>query len=204
VTGLAFNPKGKRLAISHYAGATLRWTGKLDQGATRLEWRGSHIGITWSPDGTTVLTAMQERELHGWRLTDRQTMSMAGYGAKVRSMDWLRRPMILATSGGDCVTAWSFTGGGPMGKPPLEVGSGLGRLVTSVAIHPKNPIVAAGFDEGQVIVCALSRQEKVVRLRWPDWERITALAWSRDGARLAVGTDGGAISLFDLSNGVSA
>jgi WD40 repeat protein len=204
VTGLAFNPKGKRLAISHYGGATLRWTGKLDQGATKLEWRGSHIGITWSPDGTTVLTAMQERELHGWRLTDHQTMSMAGYGAKVRSMDWLRRPMTLATSGGDGVLAWSFAGGGPMGKPPLEVGSGLGRLVTSVAVHPKNPIVAAGFDEGQVIVCALSRQEKVVRLRWPDWERITTLAWSRDGTRLAVGTEAGAMSLFDLSKGLPA
>jgi WD40 repeat protein len=173
VTGLAFNPKGKRVAVSHYGGATLRWTGKLDQGTTRLEWRGSHIGVTWSPDGATVLTAMQERELHGWRLTDRQTMSMAGYAAKVRSMDWLRRPMILATSGGDCVTAWSFTGGGPMGKPSLLVGSGLGRLVTCVAIHPKMPIVAAGFDEGQVIVCGLSRQEMVVRVRWPDWERIT-------------------------------
>jgi WD40 repeat protein len=204
VTGLAFNPKGKRLAMSHYGGATLRWTGKLDQGATKLEWRGSHIGVTWSPDGTTVLTAMQERELHGWRLTDHQTMSMAGYGAKVRSMDWLRRPMTLATSGGDCVIAWSFTGGGPMGKPPVQVGSGLGRLVTSVAVHPKNPIVAAGFDEGQVIVCALSRQEKVVRLRWPDWERITALAWSRNGTHLAVGTEAGAVSLFDLSKGLAA
>lgn len=204
VTGLAFNPKGKRLAVSHYGGATLRWTGKLVQGATKLEWRGSHIGITWSPDGTTVLTAMQERELHGWRLTDHQTMSMAGYAAKVRSMDWLRRPMTLATSGGDCVIAWSFTGGGPMGKPPLEVGSGLGRLVTCVAVHPKIPIVAAGFDEGQVIVCALSRQEKVVRLRWLDSERITALAWSHDGTRLAVGTEAGAVSLFDLSKGLPA
>jgi WD40 repeat protein len=91
-----------------------------------------------------------------------------------------------------------------MGKPPLEVGSGLGRLVTSVAVHPKNPIVAAGFDEGQVIVCALSRREKVVRLRWPDWERITALAWSRDGARRAAGTKAGAVSVFDLSKGLPA
>jgi WD40 repeat protein len=204
VTGLAFNPKGKRLAVSHYGGATLRWTGKPDQGATKLEWRGSHIGITWSPDGTTMLTAMQERELHGWRLTDHQTMSMAGYAAKVRSVDWLRRPMTLATSGGDCVIAWSFTGGGPMGKAPLEVGSGLGRLVTSVAVHPKTPIVAAGFDEGQVIVGALSRQEKVVGLRRPDMERVTALAWSRDGTRLAVGTETGAMTLFDLSEGLPA
>jgi WD40 repeat protein len=126
VTGLAFNPKGKRLAISHYAGATLRWTGKLDQGATKLEWRGSHIGITWSPDGTTVLTAMQERELRGWRLTDHEIMSMAGYVAKVRSMDWLRRPMMLATSGGDCVIAWSFTGRGPMGSRRSRSAAGWG------------------------------------------------------------------------------
>jgi hypothetical protein len=139
VTGLAFNPKGKRLAVSHYGGATLRWTGKLDQGATKLECRGSHIGVTWSPDGTTVLTAMQERELHGWRLTDHQTMSMAGYASKVRSMDWLRRPMILATSGGDCVTAWSFTGRGPMGKPPIEIGSGLGAAGHLRCCPPKKP-----------------------------------------------------------------
>lgn len=91
-----------------------------------------------------------------------------------------------------------------MGKPPIEIGSRLGRLVTSVAVHPKNPIVAAGFDEGQVIVCALTGREKVVRLRWPDWERITALAWSRDGTRLAVGTEAGAVALFDLSKGLPA
>ena len=112
--------------------------------------------------------------------------------------------MTLATSGGDCVIAWSFTGGGPMGKPPLQVGSGLGRLVTSVAVHPRSPIVAAGFDEGQVIVGALSRQVKVVHLRQPDMERVTALAWSQDGARLATGTEAGDLSLFDLSKGLSA
>lgn len=89
---------------------------------------------------------------------------------------------------------------GPDGQAAAQCWQRLGRLVTSVAVHPKNPIVAAGFDEGQVIVCALSRQEKVVRLRWPDWERVTALAWSRDGARLAVGTDAGAVALFDLAS----
>jgi WD40 repeat protein len=43
-----------------------------------------------------------------------------------------------------------------------------------------------------------------VRLRWPDWERVTTLAWSPDGTRLAVGTETGAISLFDLSKGLAA
>jgi hypothetical protein len=31
----------------------------------------------------------------------------------------------------------------------LEVGNGLGRVAASVAVHPKHPVVEAGFDEGR-------------------------------------------------------
>jgi WD40 repeat protein len=129
-------------------------------------------------------------------------MQMTGYAAKIRSIDWLARPMTLATAGGDCVTAWKFTGGGPMGKPPIEVARGIGRLVTAVAVHPKRPLVAAGFDDGQVAVCELSG-EHVVRLRPGDGGRVTILAWSPDGARLAASAESGAVSLFDLSRGTA-
>jgi WD40 repeat protein len=145
---------------------------------------------------------MQERGLHGWRLSNRQHISMEGYAAKVRSMDWLTRPMILVTSGGDCVIAWSFAGKGPMGKPPIELGGGMGRLVTCVAVHPKNLAVSAGFDEGQVIVCGLGREDEVVALRRLDGDRVAGLAWSHDGARLAVGTEAGTIAVFDISWGI--
>jgi WD40 repeat protein len=202
VTGLAFNPRGKRLAASHYGGVTLWWTGTLGQSPKRLGWRGSHIGASWSPDGSIIMTATQEATLHGWRLTDGKDMQMTGYAAKVRSMDWLAKPMTLATAGGDCVTAWSFSGGGPMGKRPVEVGRGIGRLVTSVAVHPKRSLVAAGFDDGRVAVCELSG-ERVVRLRPGDGGRTSALAWSSDGTRLAAATDAGAVSLFDLSRGAA-
>jgi WD40 repeat protein len=202
VTGLAFNPKGKRLAASHYGGVTLWWTGTLGQSPSRLGWQGSHIQVSWSPDGSTVMTATQEATLHGWRLTDGQHLQMTGYAAKVRSMDWLAKPMTLATAGGDCVTAWRFTGGGPMGKPPVEAGRGIGRLVTAVAVHPKRPLVAAGFDDGCLALCELFG-ERIVRLQSGDSGRISALAWSRNGARLAAGAESGAVSLFDLSMGAA-
>lgn len=201
VAGLAFNPKGKRLAVAHYGGVTLWWTGTLGQTPQRLEWRGSHIGVTWSPSGTHVMTTMQECELHGWRLADGEHMAMSGYATKVRSMDWHVKPPWLATSGADCVIAWPFAGSGPQGKPPAELCRGVGQLVTRVAIHPFQSLVAAGFDDGCVAVCSLlgKTDESVFRVRPADGARVTALAWSLDGTRLAIGTEAGSLSLFDFA-----
>jgi WD40 repeat protein len=205
VAGLAFNPKGKRLAVAHYGGVTLWWTATLGQTPTRLEWRGSHIGVSWSPDGTRLMTAMQECELHGWRISDRDDMAMRGYAAKVRSMDWLAKPPVLAPSGSECVIAWSFAGSGPQGNPPIEVGQGIGQLVTQVAVHPGRPLVAAGFSDGRVAVCELTgdRDSRAIRLRPAGGGKVSALAWSRDGTRLAAGTDKGTLSVFDLSKPAS-
>ncbi len=199
VSGLDFNRKGKRLAASHYGGVTLWWVATIGQKPARLSWRGSHIGVSWSPDGAYILTAMQECELHGWRVADGEDMAMRGYGAKVRSMDWLAKPPTMVTAGAECVIGWSFAGSGPQGKPPLEVGTGLGKLVTRVAVHPERPLVAAGFDDGGVAVCELSSERRAVRLRPAGGERVSALAWSPDGTRLAVGTVGGMLAVFDLA-----
>jgi WD40 repeat protein len=205
VSGLAFNPKGRRLAVAHYGGVTLWWTATLGQSPSRLTWRGSHIGVSWSPDGTHVMTAMQECELHGWRAADGSDLAMRGYAAKVRSMDWVAKPPTLVTSGADCVVAWPFSGSGPQGKPPIEVGQGIGRLVVQVAVHPARPLIAVGFDDGRVAICELSpdRESRAIRLRPGDGCRISALAWSRDGAWLAAGTDGGSLSIFDLTRAAS-
>lgn len=201
VSGLAFNPKGKRLAVAHYGGVTLWWTSTFGQTPSRLKWRGSHIGVSWSPDGTHVMTAMQECELHGWRIADQNDLAMQGYAAKVRSMDWLAKPPTLVTSGADCVIAWPFSGSGPQGKPPIEGGHGIGRLVTLVAVHPARPLVATGFDNGCVAICELTthRESRAVRLHPGDGSRVSALAWSQDGTRLATGTEGGTLVIFDLA-----
>jgi len=92
ISGLAFNPKGKRLAVSHYDGVTLWWTASIGGTPMRLKWRGSHIGISWSPDGKYLMTATQERELHGWRLANGSDLRMSGYAAKIRSFDWVAKP----------------------------------------------------------------------------------------------------------------
>ena len=83
VGGLAFAPKGLRLAIAHYNGATL-WFPNMEGSAEFLPWAGSHLGIVFSPDNKFLVTSMHEAALHGWRLADHRLMRMTGYPGRVR------------------------------------------------------------------------------------------------------------------------
>jgi len=166
----------------------------------RYKWRGSHIAVTWSPDGKYLMTATQERELHGWRLADGSEIRMGGYPTKVRSFDWLAKPPFLVTAGADCVTGWSFAGRGPAGREPFEVGRRPGILVTCVAAHPRHPVCAFGYEDGEVSIAEVPGG-RLIPVRRGDGGRITTLAWASDGAALAAGTTEGAVSLVERPRG---
>jgi WD40 repeat protein len=196
VGGLAFAPRGRRLAVAHYGGASLWWT-KGDSRPVRLDWKGSHLGVLWHPTGAHLMTTMQEAELHGWRLKDSAHMRMSGYATKVRSMGWTAKGRWLATGGADVVVCWPFFGGGPWDRAPMELRGGWGALVTTVAPHPSEPVVAAGCETGQVFAAALEGGDPVDLIR-PEGDAITALSWSRDGRNLLIGTEGGRLSWLPL------
>ena len=84
-----------------------------------LEWKGSHLGVTFSPDGRFLVTTMQEPTLHGWRIADAKHMRMSGYSARVRSLSGRAGGEFLATSGSEQLILWPFDGkDGPMGRQP--------------------------------------------------------------------------------------
>ncbi len=198
VTGLAFDAKGKRLAASHYNGATLWFVAAKVDSPRRLEWKGSHTGVAINPAGDAVVTAMQENSLHGWRLADGQHMRMSGYPAKTESLSFTRNGKWLASSGADTVVLWPFFGGGPMGKAPTELAGGDNILCTRVACHPQHEVVAAGFADGLVILADIA-SSRILPVAAPGRGAVSALAWSADGSTLALGTETGFAALVDLS-----
>jgi WD40 repeat protein len=199
VAGLSFAPKGLRLAAARYNGVTLWWVG-TDAKPTEFEWKGSHIGVTWSPDGRYVVTAMQENALHGWRTSDGGGhMRMSGYPGKVKSMSWSVKGRFLATSGAEMSVLWPFHfKDGPMGKQPLQLGVSVASTVTQVACHPTEEVVAIGYKDGSIIAARFADSEEV-RLRKAGGGPISALGWDDTGIRLAFGTEDGTAGLVDLS-----
>ncbi len=198
VTGIAFDAKGKRVAASHYNGATLWFVAAKEDSPRRLEWKGSHTGVAMHPAGEAVVTSMQENALHGWRLSDGQHMRMSGYPAKTESMGFTRNGRWLATAGADTIVLWPFFGGGPMGKAPAEMAGGDNVVCTRVAVHPRDEVVAAGFDDGLVVLADIA-SERILPVAPPGHGSVSALAWSADGARLAIGSVTGFAALIDLS-----
>jgi WD40 repeat protein len=197
VGGLAFFPKGLRLAIAHYNGATLWFPNAAGAAPEKLEWKGSHLGATVSPDGRFLVTTMQEPMLHGWRLVDRQHMRMSGYAARVTSLSWSAGGHWLASAGASQLVLWPFQSkDGPMGKTPRLL-TPSGHRINVVACHPRTDVVAAGYDNGLVLLARIEDGAEILAKK-PGEAPITALAWSGDGRQLAWGTESGEAGIVNL------
>lgn len=198
VAALAFDPKGRRIAAATYGGVWL-WYGRIaDQKPAKLAWAGSHVACVWSPDGRFMISAMQENQLHGWRVADEKNMRMGGYPAKPKSLAFCAKGALLATSGANGVVVWPFAGStGPMGKQAAEVGFTEGAVATVVDATPAGQWVAWGLDDGRVRACDLKGQQ-IREVKAEKGVQITALAMPPDGKRVAWGDEDGNAGVFDL------
>jgi WD40 repeat protein len=196
VGGLAFAPKGLRLAVAHYNGVTL-WFPNMAGTPEFLPWAGSHLAVTFSPDNKFLVTAMHEPALHGWRLADNRHMRMTGYPSRVRSIAWSAGGKALATSGADMVIMWPFASkDGPMGKEPAMVAP-LKSRVTAVACHPDQAILVSGYEDGTVLMVRLSDGAEIL-VHKNGGAAIAGLAWNAKGTLLAFAAEDGEAGLLTL------
>lgn len=198
VGGLAFMTKGFRLAISHYNGVTLWFPNAPQATPERLEWKGSHLAVTVSPDCRFLITSMQEPMLHGWRLPERQNMRMSGYAARVTSFGWTAGGRFLATAGSNQLILWPFQSReGPMGKQPTMLAPSEHRVI-AVGCHPREDVIAVGYHDGMILLVRLPDGAEILAKR-PGESPVSVIAWSANGRYLAFGTEAGEAGIIDLA-----
>ncbi len=197
VAGLAFDPKGRKIACATYGGCAVWFARIAEQKPQFYKWAGSHIGVVWSPDGRFLISSMQENMLHGWRLADGKDMRMSGYGGKPKSMAFVSKGQLMATSGAEGAVIWPFRGAnGPMGEQAAEVGHREGVLVTQVAGALNGNAIVAGANDGRVWFAELNTTRQVtVREGGPP---ISAVAMSPKGDRIAWGDEEGGAGVADI------
>jgi WD40 repeat protein len=191
--GLAWAPKGRRLAVASYNTVYLYWI-RSETKPVMLEWKGAHLDVLFSPDNRYLISTMQENALHGWVLSNNTHMRMSGYSGKVQSWDWSVKGRWLATAGAQCAVLWPFQKkAGPQGQQPLQLGC-RDVKVCSVAFHPKDNVLACGYEDG--LVLAIRIDDGSEALIWRGKEaQISALYWSHAGQYLSIGDTNGCIAI---------
>jgi WD40 repeat protein len=196
IGGLAASPIGARLAVSHYGGATVFNLENLSATPRLFPWKGSHLALTYSPNGKWLISAMQEQAIHLWRLADGMDLQMRGYPHHITQFSWSHTGTELATTGGSGVPLWNFShpSQGPAGQQARVLAdSGNPELaVTAVAMHPKGPFCAIGFADGLALLANTTTNHTVLIKEPTDHGAISHLAWSPNGLQLALGTAGNA------------
>jgi WD40 repeat protein len=117
-------------------------------------------------------------------------MRMSGYSARVRSLGWTADGEFLATSGSEQLILWPFDGkDGPMGRQPKLMAKSQAR-VSVVACHPRQPVVAAGFADGVVVLVRID-DGALILVKGEGVSPVSALGWAASGQMLAFGTEAG-------------
>ena len=165
----------------------------LDDSALCVEAAGA---LAWSPCGRWLAIARGRRELVLIELDEgrvAQTMRLPDYPAHVSALSWNTAGDLVATNGAFRIVAWD------VGRLRTDPNSSLttrqtGRLghvaVSAVAFHPRSPLVAAGYENGSVVVAKVGGSDELV-VRDISAGRPTTMCWSDDGNHLAFGTSAG-------------
>jgi WD40 repeat protein len=102
----------------------------------------------------------------------------------------------LASSTGNEIVLWDFTGKGPEGTRPLVL-SGHTDRVASFAWQPGGEHFVSGGRDWRLNLWRPGKTPQPLDVQLQDSD-ITAIRWSSDGKRVAVGERNGRITLFDL------
>jgi WD40 repeat protein len=162
----------------------------------KYPWAAACLTAAFSPNGKVLASGMQDGTVHFWWLTTGKDSQMRGYPSKVTLTEWSANGRHLATSAGSEVVVWDFGGKGPEGSAPLEL-SGHTDRVTHLAFQPNGPwLVSAGRD-WRLTLWQPGKEKQAVDAHLTGAE-ITAVRWSPDGKRVAVGEAKGRVTIYEL------
>lgn len=201
-----------RFAEVALAAGTQAWLCELDSGrVTQIDLEGGAVTLAFSPDGRVLATGLQDGVVSFRNVATQKKSRMSGYDGKVTHTSWSANGRYLATaaSGASTTVVWDFSGKGPEGSTPLQLGTHTDRL-EAVEFQPGDKALATAARDGRLALWWPSPAYRVTREGAPlpqalDVQSIDGvpalLRWSPDGRRIALACTDGRIALFDVELG---
>ena len=203
VTFTAFSPDGKRIITSSDDATVRVWDANTGRELLRLKTdTGNFHPAALSSDGKRIVTGGRNRVVKVWdaatgrellSLTSRELPGFEGFPVAVRAVAFSPNGKQLAASNEDgTVRVWNMATG-----KELFILKGYASVVNSVAFSPDCKRIATGSADNTVKMWDAQTGQELLTLKgFAGPGELQVVAFSPDGKRLVIGTQGGAKMWF--------
>jgi len=199
VTTLCFSPDDDQLAVAEQEAVTLWNVRDQATAIATTPTTARPITLAWSFDQTHLAIGFEAGGAGLFRIGDTAITTFPDYPSAVRSVAWSPDSELMATSGAFRLIAWPVNKLTTNEASPTSLETGKPSLVTieAIAAHASRPLIAAGYENGMVIITQLGKQDELA-IKTEGQGAVTKIAWSEDGGYLALGSDRGLAALVEL------
>jgi len=193
---LAFDRPGTDLGVALNGELAVHRIEKSRYETRRYKWPAACLTVNFSGNGRFLASGMADGSLHFWNRSTGKDSQMRGYDGKLELVGWSDNSRYLASSAGNEVVLWDFSGKGPEGTRPIVL-NGHTERVDSFAWQPGGDhLVSAGRD-WRLTMWRPAKTKQPIDVQMLDSD-ISVVRWSPDGKRLVAGEKQGRLTVFEL------
>ncbi len=196
---LAFSPGGSFLAAS--SGRSLRLFDPRTLQKTLLEKEAAVLSFVWRSDETRIYAALAGGGIEAWEVdpslpawSATAPLPFDGALPVFSSLVLSAGGRFLAACGARRPYVWSLEGAG---GAPFLLGEEGPRRVCCAAAHPRDDLLAVGYDDGAVLLAPLDGRRELVVFP-PAGSSVKGLVWGADGDSFHAALENGHVFLFTL------
>jgi WD40 repeat protein len=193
---LAFDRPGTDLGVALNGELAVHRIDKTRYETRRYKWPGACLTVNFSGNGRFLASGMADGSLHFWNRSTGKDSQMRGYDGKLELVGWSDNSRYLASSAGNEVVLWDFSGKGPEGTRPIVL-NGHTERVDTFSWQPAGEHLVSGGRDWRLTLWRPNKATQPIDVQMLDSE-ISVARWSPDGKRVAVGEKKGRVTIFDL------